>query len=68
MTMINVSWFSPLFFTFDLRQAFLSQSEDDRAAAEAREAAAVSEAKGMQQAVRAAEERLQDANAELEVT
>lgn len=49
------------------RQAFLSQSEDDRKAAEGREAAAASEAKGMQQAVREAEERLQDAKAELEV-
>lgn len=52
----------------DGRQSFLSQSEDDRSAAEAREAAAVSEAKGMQQAVRAAEERLQQAHAELEVS
>lgn len=49
------------------RQAFLSQSEDDRKAAEEREAAAASEAKGMQQAVREAEDRLQDAKAELEV-
>eukprot|EP00903_Cladosiphon_okamuranus_P005357 g5352.t1 len=51
-------------------QAFLSQSEDDRAAAEAREASATSEVKilqqQMQQQLREAEEKLQNANAELE--
>lgn len=49
-------------------QALLSQSEEDREAAEAREGKALSEAKGMRQAVREAEERLLNTNAELEVT
>lgn len=49
------------------RQAFLSQSEEDRKAAEAREATALAEAKDMQRLVLEAEEKLLDVNAELEV-
>lgn len=48
-------------------QAFLSQSEEERVAAEERETKAVSEAEATQQAVRDAEERLRQAEAELEV-
>lgn len=52
----------------DDMQGLLSQSEEGREAAEAREGAALSEAKDMQQAARAVEEKLLSTNAELEVT
>ncbi|CAM9275437.1 unnamed protein product [Scytosiphon promiscuus] len=47
-------------------QAFLSQSEEERLAAEEREAKAMSETKAIQQAVRDAEDRLRQVEAEVE--